>query len=232
MATIPGPAGFSIPLPVPKTITITGSTPYKPGVNINTSSVRPYVSNRSYTDTMRRLRSRTVWNAIFKLYPQFAEFRTKDQLPEVAAVTGALKSSIEDYIRQSERKKPYRGDPFLPMEDLWEGPPTVVDGKDWPWITIIPGIPPWLVIFKVWTEGCYKAGETVKIKVNASHPVIGIRETFPGLQESGTIIATGAGGNDFEMEISADGAEKGTIILSFNMNAFRSLRNRDGILKG
>ena len=184
----------------------------------DSSKRRPYLSGRNYADMMRKPRSRTLWNEIFEVYNQFAEFRAKtlDTLAALAGMAPGLKKAIENFIRQSERKKPYYNpdDGFLEMEDYYEGPPGLPPGEP-PWLPDIPPvIPPIQVVFNADVSGYYCPGETTEIVVTSTEPMIGYVVTFA---DAGTVVSGSVGGNSSTLSISASGAQTGMITIEIIM---------------
>ncbi len=181
---------------------------------------RPYLGGSNYMDMVRRPRSREIWNRIFEAFGQFAEFRTQEMIRDLKDIPAATKSALENFLRQSERKKPYYGDSFPEMEDYWEGPPGYRPRPGGPYPDIPPTEPPIgeTIVFQVNTDGCHNKGGTADIVLSGTHPIYGIEFTFPGLVEAGTSFETsGEGNNEVTLSITSDASESNLITFSVLM---------------
>ena len=130
----------------------------------NSSKRRPYVYRDTYFKMMNRLRSRSVWNPFFQAFNGFDEFRSSKALENLKTLPASIRKRVEDFIRQSLRKKPYHGMDFQEMEDLWEGPPGLmfpdISSPDWPNPTTNIPQGPALCIFNLETDAKYCPNQT------------------------------------------------------------------------
>lgn len=139
-------------------------------------SRKSYISNNPYPEYLKTNPSKAVWNVILEVYPFLSEF-SQSQL-------GSFDRSVEDYLRQSERKKPYNGRPFEMMEDEFEGFPGIwpdpTSGIDFPWST--PGnlptpdvfAPGGAAHFSVNIQYCYCEGGGQEVTALGSQNILSI----------------------------------------------------------
>jgi len=138
-------------------------------------SRKSYISTNPYPEYMKVSPSKAVWNTILEVYPFLSEF-SQSQL-------GSFDRSVEDYLRQSERKKPYNGRPFEMMEDEFEGFPGIwpdpTSGIDFPWST--PGNLPspdtftgGAAQFSVNIQYCYCEGGGTEVTARGSQNILSV----------------------------------------------------------
>jgi len=135
-------------------------------------SRKVYISKKSYPDFMRETPARAVWNEITVQNPYLAEFSR--------ARKTSFDRSVEDYLRQSERKKPYLEQPYEAMEYDWEGyTPGVLPNFRFdspaPNIYGIPGfIGVGMTAFSAGVSPCYCSDGPQDISIWGSHPITNI----------------------------------------------------------
>jgi hypothetical protein len=137
---------------------------------------KPYITSGGYDKLMSNQTSKSVWNLMLDVYPFLSEF-SQEKL-------GAYDIKVEEYLRQSERKKPYDGRPFEEMEDFFEGYPGIWPDDDssidFPWTTpgnlpgpgTVPGIN--FSVFSVSVQYCYCDGGSNEVTIVGSHNILSV----------------------------------------------------------
>lgn len=172
---------------------------------------RKHYTDYQYRDWMRAIPAKSIWNPILERHPGQAEFSGR------RLTKTSLEKAIADYIKQSERKKPYLDRGFVQMEDDWEGPPggfspPSLPNFDQPWNTSPPGstLTPWTVIFDLISSSCWCKDDTRDFEISGTHPIYGLGIS---LQEPGTgiIIDGGLGTNTVFGRITGGPDEVGDV---------------------
>jgi len=178
---------------------------------------RKHYTDYQYRDWMRAIPAKSIWNPILERHLGQAEFSSR------RLTKTSLEKAIADYIKQSERKKPWKSRGFTQMEDDWEGPPggfTPRDPEDvqfhydYPWD--IPGSSPWTVVFDLISTSCWCSNEERPFEVSGTHPIysLGISLIEPG---TNIVIDGGFGTPTVYGKITGGPDEKGDVNFTAGM---------------
>jgi hypothetical protein len=175
---------------------------------------RKHYTDFQFKDWMKSTPSKAVWNSILSQSVGLGEFSANKN------IKSSLDSSIAQYLRQSELKKPNLDNDFVGMENTWEGPPGFTrrpDGPqfDQPWNTSL-GASTFIVIFDLRSDSKYCPGETKDFEIRGSHPIY-LLELFGEIEGTSITIYGGYGTNSVTGSVTASENQKGSIIFNGSM---------------
>jgi hypothetical protein len=175
---------------------------------------RKHYTDYQYNDWLRSTPSKAIWNSILSQNTGYGEYSLNK------SNKSSLSRAIASYLKQSEKKKPYRDRGFIQMEDDWEGPPGFPsdpqDQRKYDNIWSFPEFGPWTVIFDLISTSCWCKEEEREFEVSGTHPIYSLGIS---LQEAGTgiIIDAGIGTNTVSGRIIAGPEEVGDVNFTGSM---------------
>lgn len=149
------------------------------------STKQPYIARESYPDMMKNVTAQDVWNYFYRQFGGLSEAKGIQSSLEFKKLPALVQEQISNYIKQSEKKKPYS-----PGDTDYLGMEYDTDPPEYP---IVPDDPhdPWHIVFNTWVNGCYRKGKTMPIELYHSEPLISLEVLFgfPGtLTESSVTV--------------------------------------------
>lgn len=195
---------------------------------------RPYSArfDYSYSDMMRSVPAKGIWNNFLERYPSLSEFWGR-RLPTI------LERQLTEFLKQSERKKPYLDVGNYPaMEHEWEDYPGIrprplINPKfDFPWKPV-ENIPPDLgggaAVFFIKSDDEWCPGSTVNVTLESTHPVYFIQ--LLGTSDPASTIGnfSGFGTNRASFDLTAGLAETGFVRIGASMTTFDGITGYSSI---